>query len=67
MSFVIMRTRGDDILARAEILYFIHHPLEIFCEIPWDGLHWKQVVSLAKQEQWVELKFLHRTYMQRYG
>ena len=59
MSFVIMITRGDDILARAEILYFIHHP--------WDGLHWKQVVSLAKQEQWVELKFLHRAYMQRYG
>ena len=37
-------------------MYFLKHPLEIFCEVQWDGMHWKQVVDFAKQKQWFELK-----------
>ena len=56
-----MITRSDDsnvygALAMAELLYFLNHPLEIFCEIRWDGHHWKNVVAFAKQKQWVNLK-----------
>lgn len=56
-----MITRSDDsnvydALAMAELLCFLNHPLEIFCEILWDRHHWKNVVALAKQKQRVDLK-----------
>lgn len=56
-----MITRSDDsnvydALAMAELLYFFNYPLEIFCEILWDGHHWKNVIALAKQKQRVDLK-----------
>ena len=55
-----MTTRSDDsnvydALTMTELLYFLNHPLEIFCGILWDGHHWKNVVALAKQKQWVDL------------
>lgn len=56
-----MITRGDEqkvyeALAIAEVLYFLQHPLEIFCKVQRDRIHWKQVVYFAKQKQWFELK-----------
>lgn len=56
-----MITRQDgrqvyDALALAEVLYFCQHPLEVFCDVPWNWAHWKKVVELAKQKQWVDLK-----------
>lgn len=56
-----MITRQDgcqvyDMLALAEALYFCQHPLEVFCEVPWDGVHWKKVVDFAKQKHLVDLK-----------
>ena len=56
-----MITRSDcsqvcKALAMAEELYFCQHPLEIFCEVPRDGVHWKKVVDFAKQKQWFEMK-----------
>lgn len=56
-----MITRQDgcqvyDVLALAEVLYFCQHPLEVFCEVPWDGVHWKKVVDFAKQKHLVDLK-----------
>ena len=40
-----MITRTD---AVHEIMYFLKHPLEIFCELQWGGMHWKQVVGVAR-------------------
>ena len=52
--------------ALAEDLYFLHHPLEIFCEVQWDEVHGKQVVALAKQSQWKELKHYMDTMGETY-
>lgn len=63
-----MITRQDtrqvtDALILAAILYFSYHPLEMFTQDKWDGMHWKRVVYLTQQQAWEELK----TYIERMG
>lgn len=54
-----MITRSDhqrlfEAFVMEECLYFLH-PLEMFFQVPWDGVHW-HLVELAQQARWPDLK-----------
>lgn len=56
-----MITRSDhqrvfEAFVMEECLYFLQHPLEMFFQVPWDGVHWHHVVELARQTRWSDLK-----------